>query len=307
MNFEIGALYNRTKDIHDVFGGQRQGGISTPGESEFIFLFTGEAGKAHGYDDFADEEGFHLYGEGQSGDMQFVRGNLAIRDHGRNGKRLLLFQSLGKSRPYRYLGEHGLVRTDIVDAPSTSRGIQRKAIVFLLQRVAADEETVQEQSAEPRVWLDLSFGATSALRMREVRTKQALFRDHVLRVEKGCRITGIQDLRFLRASHIKPWSKCEIGRERIDGDNGLLLAPHVDHLFDQGWISFENSGKLILSPFLPMDVLAALGIEPDLIKKKSFNRRQCEYLKFHRLNVFRRQAAPDRTHNGGAEELESMG
>ena len=79
MRFEIGALYNRRLDIHEVFGGQKQGGISTPSASEFIFLFTGEAGKAHGYDDFVDERGFHLYGEGQAGDMQFVRGDLAIR------------------------------------------------------------------------------------------------------------------------------------------------------------------------------------------------------------------------------------
>lgn len=287
MNFEIGALYNRTRDIHEVFGGQKQGGISTPSDSEFIFLFTGEAGKAHGYDDFADEEGFHLYGEGQSGDMQFVRGNLAIRDHGRNGKRLLLFQSLGKSRPYRYLGEHVLVRTDTVDAPSTARGVLRKAIVFLLQRVAADEEAAEEQSAEPRVWMDIGLSTTSTMSVREVRTKQALFRDHLLRVEKGCRVTGIQDLRFLRASHIKPWSKCETGQERVDGDNGLLLAAHVDHLFDQGWISFENSGKLISSPLLPSDVLVALGIRADSIKRKPFNPRQCGYLKFHRQNILR--------------------
>lgn len=287
MKFEIGALYNRRKDIHDVFGGQKQGGISTPSASDFIFLFTGEAGKAHGYDDFVDIEGFHLYGEGQTGDMQFVRGNLAVRDHRANGKRLLLFQSLGKSRPYRYLGEFGLVRTDVVDAPSTAKGSLRKAIVFLLERLILDQGIVEAQAAEPRVWMDIALGSTTALGLKEVRTKQALFRDHVLRVEKRCRVTGIEDLRFLRASHIKPWSKCVTGEERIDGDNGLLLAPHIDHLFDQGWISFENNGRLIESPCLPQNLLAALGIRPDLLKIKPFNRRQCEFLKFHRQNVLK--------------------
>lgn len=287
MKYEIGALYSRRRDVHDIFGGQNQGGISTPSDSEFIFLFTGEAGKAHGYNDFADEEGFHLYGEGQTGDMQFVRGNLAVRDHQINGKRLLLFQSLGKSRPYRYLGEFVLVRSEFIDAPSTARGSIRRAIVFVLRRLVFDQEVAEAQSAEPRVWVDIALDSTIALSVREVRTKQALFRDNVLRVEKCCRVTGIEDLRFLRASHIKPWSRCSSGEERIDGDNGLLLAPHIDHLFDQGWISFENSGRLIQSPILPEGLLTALGVQPNLLKRKPFNRRQGEYLKFHRQNVLK--------------------
>ncbi|MGO4522973.1 HNH endonuclease [Dyella sp. 2RAF44] len=287
MIFEIGALYNRQRDIHAVYRGQERGGISTPSDSEFIFLFTGESGKAHGYNDYVDEDGFHLYGEGQSGDMEFTGGNRAIRDHRVNGKRLLLFQSLGKSRPYRYLGEYALAATNTVDAPSTASRTLRKAIVFTLRRIAADEEIVEQQSVELRVLQDLSLESTTTLSMREVRTKQALFRDNVLRMEKGCRITGIQDLRFLRASHIKPWSKCSDANERVDGANGLLLAPHIDHLFDRGWISFENSGRVILSPELPPNVLSSLGVEVESIKKKPFNQRQAEFLRYHRQNVLR--------------------
>src|SRR3546814_3413344 len=50
--------------------------------------------------------------------------------------------------------------------------------------------------------------------------------------------------RSLRASHIKPWSKCASGDERVDGNNGLLLSPTADHLFDRGWITFEDDGAL---------------------------------------------------------------
>ena len=49
--FEVGQLYNRRLDIHERFRGQRQGGISTPSEHPFIFLFTGESGAAYGYND----------------------------------------------------------------------------------------------------------------------------------------------------------------------------------------------------------------------------------------------------------------
>jgi hypothetical protein len=48
-NFELGRTYNRRDDIHARFGGQRQGGISTPSGVPYIFLFTGESGEQYGY------------------------------------------------------------------------------------------------------------------------------------------------------------------------------------------------------------------------------------------------------------------
>lgn len=285
--FEIGGLYNRTRDIHDVFGGQSRGGISTPAGSEFIFLFTGEAGRAHGYDDFSDDEGFHLYGEGQSGDMTMTRGNLAISKHAEEGRRLLLFQALGKGRPYRYLGEYSLARIDSVEAASTSAGKLRKAFVFVLKRVPSDESIAQDQAIGSRVSQFLSFDATVRSATLEVRTKQRLFRDNLIGVEKGCRVTGVEDLRFLTASHIKPWSACETGLERVDGNNGLLLAPHIDHLFDNGWISFENSGKVIVSPELPITVVEALLKGHAPMRPRAFNLQQRAYLRYHRQFVLR--------------------
>ena len=74
--FEIGMSYNRQVDIHQKFGGQERGGIATPEGVPFVFLFTGESGSEYGYTDGWREDGFYGYtGEGQVGDMQFVRGN----------------------------------------------------------------------------------------------------------------------------------------------------------------------------------------------------------------------------------------
>ena len=104
--FDIGSSYNRRKDIHEVYGGQEQGGISTPRGSAAIFLFTAQTGADYGYKDGWNSNGLFLYtGEGQIGDMEFSRGNRAIRDHGANGKTLHLFKSLGKGRDYEYLGQ----------------------------------------------------------------------------------------------------------------------------------------------------------------------------------------------------------
>ena len=72
--FEIGQAYKRT-DLHKQYSGQRQGGISTPKEHPFIFLFTGQTGGQYGYRDEWEAGVFHYTGEGQSGDMRFKAGN----------------------------------------------------------------------------------------------------------------------------------------------------------------------------------------------------------------------------------------
>src|SRR5580765_5060327 len=89
MEFEIGKIYHRRNDIHAVFGGQQQGGISTPATAPFIFIFTGDTGKQYGYqDDWSTDNVFLYTGEGQIGDMEFRGGNKAIRDHAADGKDL---------------------------------------------------------------------------------------------------------------------------------------------------------------------------------------------------------------------------
>jgi len=131
--FVSGQAYRR-QDLHTQYGGQRQGGISTPARYPFILLFTSETGTRHGYDDHWTADGRFLYtGEGQFGNMELVRGNKAIRDHQDNGKQLLLFENLGGGT-VRYVGEfksEGYQET----VASDTEGRLRKAIVFRLARV----------------------------------------------------------------------------------------------------------------------------------------------------------------------------
>ncbi|MGB8583308.1 MAG: HNH endonuclease signature motif containing protein [Candidatus Sulfotelmatobacter sp.] len=76
---------------------------------------------------------------------------------------------------------------------------------------------------------------------------QGLFKQRVMQVESRCRITGVTNPIHLRASHCKPW-RDSTNDERLNGENGLLLTPAMDHLFDRGFISFEDSGLVIVSP-----------------------------------------------------------
>jgi 5-methylcytosine-specific restriction enzyme A len=285
--YEIGALYSRRDEIHGRFGGQERGGIATPSNSEFVILFTGEAGKQHGYHDFWDGNGlFHYYGEGQSGDMQDTRGNRAIREHLSKNKRLLLFQSLGHGRPYRFLGEFQFdYAYEQAEVPDT-KGAPRKAIVFRLRPMDAAFDPFKGSIADKEL-SGIELSATASKQIVEVRSKQSLFKRRLLTVEKQCRLTGIADLRFLRASHIKPWSKCANGDERIDGNNGLLLCPQADFLFDRGWITFENNGTLVRSDHLPSDVINRIGL--DLKKGRDcgdFLGEQRSYLDYHRNAVY---------------------
>jgi putative restriction endonuclease len=88
----------------------------------------------------------------------------------------------------------------------------------------------------------------------------------------------------IRASHIKPWSVSS-KEEKPDGFNGLLFSPHVDHLFDHGFISFKDGGDLLVSKEVNPIVLEQWKIE-DSANIGTFKANQGKYLEFHRDAVF---------------------
>src|SRR5262249_42341496 len=92
--------------------------------------------------------------------------------------------------------------------------------------------------------------------------------------ESACRVTGVTDKRFLVASHIKPW-RVSSNDERLDGANGLILSPHIDKLFDQGWISFSDDGDLLIAPDFPRDVIdkwnVAINVAKDRLPRSKEN------------------------------------
>lgn len=131
------------------------------------------------------------------------------------------------------------------------------------------------------------IGPTEKQQLVKARRGQGLFRDRLALVEqKGCRITGVLNKQFLRASHIKPWAKSS-DREKLDGDNGLWLAPHVDLLFDRGWISFADDGDMLVSSRLHPNVLHNWAIDSSR-NYGAFRKEQKAYLSYHRAEVFKK-------------------
>jgi HNH endonuclease len=121
------------------------------------------------------------------------------------------------------------------------------------------------------------------------RRGQGIYRSRVEQIERCCRVTKVNELVHLRASHIKPWRHCEDHVEKLNGNNGLMLTPSIDHLFDRGFISFEDSGDIIISPIANRNSLARMGLDLNVINNVGlFNDDQRYFMQFHRDEIFLR-------------------
>jgi hypothetical protein len=128
--------------------------------------------------------------------------------------------------------------------------------------------------------------STTRTALIKARVGQGLFKERVGRIERACRITFVDNPAHLIGSHIKPWRECT-NEERLEGANGLLLTPSADHLFDRGFISFDDDGELLVSGVADVRSLKRMGADPDSPPRPlAFNRDQRHFLEFHRREVF---------------------
>lgn len=138
------------------------------------------------------------------------------------------------------------------------------------------------------------LGPTFKEQIIRARRGQGVFRSNVLLREEFCRVTKVAEPRHLVASHIKPWRDGN-DTERLDGNNGLLLSPHIDHLFDEGYLTFTAGRRLLVVPEVRDTLVDAWGIDP-AVDVGPFTRDQQAYLAYHAANVFKRAqsgAGPD--------------
>lgn len=151
---------------------------------------------------------------------------------------------------------------------------------------AASAIKKMEDNIEQTILNDTTIDQTEKEALVKSRRGQGKFKSNLKRIEKACRLTGIDDIRFLIASHIKAWSECSTNEERLDGYNGLLLCPNADKLFDKGFISFTDEGDLMVSSQMEQTILESLGIDPNK-NVGDFMQKQKDYLKHHRDHVFK--------------------
>ena len=258
-------LYKRSL-IHDEYGGNRQGGISPSAKVPFIFIFSGKSGAQYGYRDGWDNHNIFSYtGEGQEGDMQFIKGNLALKEHLNRGKRVFLFEIEGGGL-VKFSSELEFYDADYFETPDKN-GSNRIGIRFFLKRIGVsipvnpDQFTLLPLNQDPHKILELNLPTvTERSGLVTSRVGQGAYRKRIIhRWEYKCAVTNFNKLDILIASHIVPWSKAS-DHERLDVNNGLLLSPTYDALFDKHLITFDNNGKIQLSEKIEFSAYQKIGV-----------------------------------------------
>lgn len=162
-----------------------------------------------------------------------------------------------------------------VEVPHTTEANHREQVIAAF-----------EDALETSIVASQDIPNTEKEQIIKARRGQGRFRENVQLHEHQCRITGVTHAEFLIASHIKPW-RVATHQERLDGENGLLLCPNIDFLFDRGFISFADDGSLLISPTSDVECFRRLGVPVDEpVNVGAFSPKQKEYLSHHRRNIF---------------------
>ncbi|WP_343226771.1 HNH endonuclease [Rhizobium rosettiformans] len=190
----------------------------------------------------------------------------------------------GNGNQKAYLAE---VDRQVVDLILAAASLPAVDLLATTTNTAADFAMTLDDVVERNIQRDMSLDETVREQLVRARRGQGLFRKRVLDFEPVCRITGLATPNLLIASHIKPWRACGTAAERLDGANGLMLAPHADFLFDRGLLGFESDGKPIFSSQLTDTDADKLGMHvvqrPPL---RPLHNDSQSYLIHHRMNVF---------------------
>jgi hypothetical protein len=173
--------------------------------------------------------------------------------------------------------------------------ISAEVLALARQEVVAETEldtprpelVLWEEHLRRSIEEDAAIPQTDREALIVARRGQGLFRERVQAIETSCRVTRVDRPEHLRASHCKPWRDSSHD-ERLNGENGLLLTPSIDHLFDRGFISFEDDGRLLVSPVAHRASLTRMGIPLEAGSVGGFTSGQASFLEFHRDAVFLR-------------------
>lgn len=204
-----------------------------------------------------------------------------------------IFIQQRRHTPYIYYGRAVPIRMNVsmvVDVPSH--------IIFDLPEYAelmeGRSDSISDGRADYVSDVVVQYGNnTPHLTEKEViakiRTAQSAYRNNVLTFwDNQCAVTGVDDITWLVASHIKPWREAT-NDERVDPRNSLLLTPNYDKLFDRGVISFSPiDGKIILPEQLSMRMwsnLNKLNINEETHLRKVPD-GVGEYLEYHKRYVY---------------------
>lgn len=305
MNLEIGKPYTRNElgiILNEKIAGTREGIFYCKGSNigtTLLFVTLNKEGrKAHlQFNDYFDDDLFHWDSQPkQSISVPTIKAII------KGKSQVILFARINAkiksvTNPYHYCGSLSYLDYD----PSTSKPVH---LIFQSDEFDYDVANVELKKiydwspainrtriVNPEI-LKKAFEAkkqrsiskpreTSKYRFQNTRVGQDWYRAQLLKIwEHKCAVTGFSNPKILVASHIKPWSLCT-EEEKLDENNGILLSPSLDALFDKHLLSFKDTGEIIINPNISDEEALKLGVHRQMKLRTVFD-GMLKYLKEHR-------------------------
>lgn len=201
----------------------------------------------------------------------------------------LVFAKKGRKDPYVFVG--AFINGEMKHLSHTYIRVATKVKLIgnpvkkieLLDDSRTGNQIEKENEVIERIIKNPSLEGIDKESIVKIRINQGVFRDRLLRKYGKCCLCEVDEKSVLIASHIKPWTVSSPS-ERVDDDNGLLLCPNHDKVFDKGLISFDDEGNILISGALTDKNLLFLNINPNM--KISISTKGKEYMKYHREMVY---------------------
>ncbi|RKD73659.1 putative restriction endonuclease [Sinobaca qinghaiensis] len=174
--------------------------------------------------------------------------------------------------------------------------IKKRDFTGLLKLGSSDKSDIhfeeKEESEEVKMYQDQQQGnyfVEDLASTQKVRKGQSVFSTQVKRnYGFKCALSGIENQSFLIGSHIIPWAANK--SVRLDPSNGICLSVELDKAFDKGFITIDESYKVLISTEVNNypNLKAKLDVYKDRkIKLPTKNPPRQDYLQWHRENIFR--------------------
>ena len=265
------------QQLSEIFKCSTQGGMRRSKKTNTLILISDHTKKL--YNNRIKDGIIYYTGMGRVGDQALISHNKTLAESRTNGVTLHFFEVFQQGQ-YTYRGIVELVGEPFTEIQKDMNGEARTVWVFPLKKV--DDWTEEVTKLEKELEAQKTITNTEKEQVVKSRIGQSTFKDHLLQRECKCAICGITDKNFLIASHIKPWSK-STHAERLDVNNGLLLCPNHDALFDKGYISFDDNGQIVISSKLNETTKKYMNINPSI--KIKMSKEMKKYMKYHYENI----------------------
>lgn len=265
------------QQLSEIFKCSTQGGMRRSKKTNTLILISDHTKKL--YNNRIKDGIIYYTGMGRVGDQALISHNKTLAESRTNGVTLHFFEVFQQGQ-YTYRGIVELVGEPFTEIQKDMNGDARTVWVFPLKKV--DDWTEEVTKLEKELEAQKTITNTEKEQVVKLRIGQSTFKDHLLQRECKCAICGITDKNFLIASHIKPWSK-STHAERLDVNNGLLLCPNHDALFDKGYISFDDNGQIVISSKLNETTKKYMNINPSI--KIKMSKEMKKYMEYHYENI----------------------